>query len=144
MHAKHIELMQRFSEFDAQYPKVWDLFVAFTFEVIRAGHSHYSADAVLHRVRWETTFDVGAPPHEFKINNNYSAFYARKFREAFPQYAQFFRTRVSVADGSSVDQQGSPGMLGLDLSRPARGVPSMPGGAFHESPHEPATLIGNS
>lgn len=101
-------LARQFEQFDAQYPQVWELFLRFTFQVIHVGYQHHSADAVLHRVRWETGVEIG-PEHEYKINNNYSAFYARKFHRTYPEHAGFFRTRISAADQSP--EYGDPSRL---------------------------------
>lgn len=92
-----------FAQFDREHPEVWRLFERFTLDLIARGWSHYSADAVLHRVRWET--DAGAEPgsETFKINNNWTAHYARKFRRAHPAHAGFFRLRRSQADGGPDD-----------------------------------------
>jgi hypothetical protein len=89
----------RFAEIDAANPEVWRLFERFTFELIRRGFGHYSADAVLHRVRWETAsaLEDGCT---FKINNNWSAFYARKFHDRHPKHDGFFRLRASMADAA--------------------------------------------
>lgn len=74
-------------------PRVYDLFKRFTFQVIRAGHQHYSADAVCHRIRWHTSVETQGD--DFKINNNYAAYYARLFMVEHPQHDGFFRTRVT-------------------------------------------------
>lgn len=89
----------RFAEIDAANPDVWRMFVAFTHELMRRGFQHYSADAVLHRIRWQTDtpLDDGS---SFKINNNWSAFYARKFHAAYPKHDGFFRLRTSMADAA--------------------------------------------
>jgi hypothetical protein len=87
----------RFARVDADNPEIWRLFVQFTFVMIRRGFVHYSARAVLHRVRWETATPL-ADQSEFKINNNWSPYYARKFHDAYPRYAGFFRNRLSRAD----------------------------------------------
>jgi hypothetical protein len=92
-------LRQAFEDFDQANPHIWELFMQFACEV-RVHHSHFSADAVLHRIRWEvatttTEYEAGS----YKINNNYSAFYARKLMAADPEdFAGFFRTRTSAAD----------------------------------------------
>ncbi len=87
------ELVRAFVKFDKEHPQVWVFFVRFTKNRINAGMKHYSADAIMHRVRWET--DAGnTGQHQFKINNNHVAFYARKFMAMYPQSAGFFRTRV--------------------------------------------------
>ena len=85
----------RFREIDAAHPEIWAQFDDFAAEMIRAGVPHYSADAILHRVRWETTLRSGTAP---KINNDLAAYYARKWRAENPDRADFFRTRVSRAD----------------------------------------------
>ena len=81
----------RFDDYDAKNPHVWRLFKKFTFEVIRAGHTRFSADSILHRIRWETA--VITTNSHYKINNNFSADYARKFICEFPQYSRFFEMR---------------------------------------------------
>lgn len=96
-------IQEQFEEFDSKNPKVWEMFIAFTWQAIQTGRRHFSADMVLHRIRWETEVQVtfsdfqpnGRP---LKINNNFSAFYSRKFAERNPQYADFFRMRNSIAD----------------------------------------------
>jgi hypothetical protein len=89
----------RFAEFDAANPDVWRLFERFTLELIRRGFEHYSSDAVLHRVRWETA--VSAKDGTFKIDNNWTPYFARKFHSHYPQYAGFFRTRLSKFDAEA-------------------------------------------
>lgn len=85
------KLEQGFSDFHTENPQVYELFKRFTFEVIRRGHQHYSADAVIHRIRWET--GIKTTGDERKINNNHVARYARMFMEEHPEYRGFFRTR---------------------------------------------------
>lgn len=85
-----------FEKFDEANPFVWELFVKFTMELIRAGRTRYSADSILHRIRWETA--VKTTDETFKINNNFSAFYARKFMSVFTMYDGFFELRKSKAD----------------------------------------------
>jgi len=88
-----------FAAFDAAHPEVWAMFERFTFEAIRRGYSHHSADAVMHRVRWETSANANGKP--FKVNNNHVAFYARSFHRKHPLHAGFFRTRKSKADAEA-------------------------------------------
>jgi hypothetical protein len=94
-------LQRRFADIDRANPNVWSLFVRLTFDRIHRGFRNYSSDAVLHRVRWETAVPL-EDGSGFKINNNWSPFYARKFHDAYPQHAGFFRTRASVADAGRV------------------------------------------
>jgi hypothetical protein len=93
-------LLNQFTAFHLANPRVYEMFKQFTFSAIHRGFKHLSADMVLHRIRWETTITT-RPVNidEFKINNNYSAFYGRMFMRDHPRYAGFFRTRDSAADG---------------------------------------------
>lgn len=98
-------LAARFATFDAENPYVWALFVRFAFDVIRAGHRHFSSDAILHRIRWATQVEttermVNPDTGDFiKINNNWSAYYARKFADAYPKYSDLFRFRTLTSEG---------------------------------------------
>jgi hypothetical protein len=91
------EQQRRFVEFDEAHPEVWEMFVRFTHDRIRRGFEHYSSDAILHRIRWETAVSMG-DESEFKLNNNFTPYYARKFHRVFPQHDGFFRTRRSRFD----------------------------------------------
>jgi hypothetical protein len=80
----------KFEEYHRDNPQVYEMFKRFTFEKISRGAKHVGAKAVLERVRWETSVsgDDG-----FKVNNNYTAAYARLFAKDFPQHKDLFRTR---------------------------------------------------
>ena len=80
-----------FEQYDAQNPSVWRMFKRFTLDAILSGHRRFSADSILHRIRWETT--VSARNARYKINNNFSADYARKFMREYPQFGNFFEIR---------------------------------------------------
>ena len=69
------DLEAEFREFHAANPHVYDLFDRFTQQVISRGFDRYSADAILHRVRWHTTIET-TDDEGFKINNNWAAFYS--------------------------------------------------------------------
>lgn len=86
------EMRQQVVRFHKANPEVWKMFVGFTFEMIMSGRKHYSANAVFERLRWEVDLSQG-PDNSFKLNNNYRAFYARRFHRMYPEYNGFFRTR---------------------------------------------------
>ena len=90
------EERRKFNEFHADNPQVWQQFKRFAFKAINAGMNNFSSRAIFHRIRWET--NVESKDGEFKINNNLSPFYARKFADEFPKYEFFFRNRKSKAD----------------------------------------------
>lgn len=85
-----------FEKFHAENPSVYELFKRFAFQVIRRGFQHYSADAIVHRIRWET--GVVTQGDDFKINNNWVSAYARMFEREYPEHQGFFRKRTSKYD----------------------------------------------
>ena len=82
-------------------PIAWSLFQKFAFELIERGFKHYSADAVLHRVRWETA-ESTMDDSGFKCNNDLTPLYARTFHNVHPEHNGFFRTRESRFDGVAI------------------------------------------
>lgn len=90
---------RRWAQWLADNQVLWRAFVRFTFDAISAGKEHYSADAVLHRVRWESAI-VERGGDGWKCNNNWTAYLAREFHRAYPEHAGFFRTRTSRASAA--------------------------------------------
>ena len=91
------EMRQQVAEFHNQDPEVWRLFVQFTFQMIDRGFKNYSVSAIFERIRWE--MDAGGDGVTyFKLNNNYRAFYSRRFMTAYPEHNGFFRTRVQISE----------------------------------------------
>jgi len=82
---------QRWLEWHQANPHVYELFKAFTFQAIDRGHKRLSAWLVVNRIRWETTVETNG--EDFKISNNFIAYYARLFMEGYPEYRGFFRTK---------------------------------------------------
>lgn len=90
---KKTTIQHRFEKFDEAYPEIYELFCTFVGLLLSSGKTHYSADAILHRIRWE--YDVN-PEHDFdgfKINDHFSSRYARKWQEQYPDAHGFFETR---------------------------------------------------
>lgn len=72
--------------------EVYEAFEIIAFDLIKQGHKRYSSDAILHIVRFNLNRTKG-PNDQYKINNNYSAYYARLFMHYHPRYNDFFETR---------------------------------------------------
>lgn len=96
MKTRQEEMRQQVSAFHREHPDVWELFVSFTNQMIDKGYQHYSVNAIFERIRWEK--DVGGDGvNSFKLNNNYRAFYARRFMKMYPKHEGFFRTREQTS-----------------------------------------------
>lgn len=98
MKSRKEEIDEQAAAFSKQHPHVSVLFVKFTKEIISRGFKNYSVNAIFERIRWETDKADVDGKSSFKLNNNYRAWYARKFMERYPEYDGFFRTRKRVSD----------------------------------------------
>ena len=78
-------------------PDVCNLFERLALQIHGTGRKRYSADAILHRVRWH--FDIEKNNRGFKANNNWTAPLARWFLAKHPECAGFFELRERLDDG---------------------------------------------
>src|ERR1700761_3044306 len=62
-------------------------------DLIRDGHKRYSADGILHRIRWHWQGQRGG--RGFVVNNNWSAPLARWFIARNPAAKDFFALRIA-------------------------------------------------
>ena len=85
------QIRKQWRRFHEENPEVYTLFKKFSFELISVGFQNYSSKSVFERIRWHT--DVQTRNTKFKLNNNYTAYYARLFNVDHPQHNTFFRTR---------------------------------------------------
>lgn len=67
------------------------LFDRLALEIIKLGHKRYSADAILHRIRWHYHIEKG--DLDFKCNNNWTSKLSRWFLARHPTHSQFFEIR---------------------------------------------------
>lgn len=93
-------LQEQFNEFHKKNPQVYEMFRRFTYQAIDAGRKDFGAKCVVERIRWssmvETTGDT------FKINNNFTSFYARMFMDSHPEHYGLFQTRIAAADNKGI------------------------------------------
>lgn len=87
----------KFIENFSSVPAVWMHFERFTLAAIDAG-KRLGAKCIMERVRWEVEVEES---REFKVNNNYTAYYARVFAEKYPEHRDYFETREVRGLGES-------------------------------------------
>ena len=114
------QIREQVRNYHRDNPEVWELFKSFTLELIYSGRKHYSANAIFERIRWEKDLGNGGEA-AFKLNNNYRAFYARRFMASYPQYEGFFRTR---SQPSSQQEATYTSELGPQDYRPGNSTPA--------------------
>lgn len=81
----------RFKVYHEENPHIYDLFQRFAGEALGRGYKNYSANAIFERIRWYV--NVETVGDQFKINNSYRPYYARKLMEDDPNFKDFFRIR---------------------------------------------------
>ena len=94
---RYDQMREQVQRFHDEHPEVWDLFVRFTRDRIDRGFKNYSVNAIFERIRWEVDGVGGNDRASFKLNNNYPAFYARRFMKMYPRHEGFFRTREQTS-----------------------------------------------
>lgn len=80
-----------FIEFERKNPHVRELFDQFAMQGIMQGRMNFGARMVWERIRWFTAIET--TDLEFKVNNNFIAYYSRLFMIEHPEHGDFFRTR---------------------------------------------------
>ncbi len=82
---------QEFWAFHKANPHVYDEFEKYTLIAINRGAKHLSHWLVIGRIRYD--YAILTNDSDYKINNNYIAFYARLFMALNPQHDGFFKTK---------------------------------------------------
>jgi hypothetical protein len=85
-------------KYDADHPDIWVKFRKMSLRIIQRGFEHYSAKTIFEAMRFHTSVRTGETP---KLNNNYTAYYARKFMQELPEHAGFFETRKARIDNAN-------------------------------------------
>jgi hypothetical protein len=90
----HRTISERFATFQADYPQVERMIIGFARQAKRRGFEHYGIDAIVNRARWEVAMTWGPDSEQgFKLNDHFSALYARKIMAENPDLDGFFFTR---------------------------------------------------
>ena len=90
----------KFPQYHLDNPHIYEAFKKYAFEAINCGRKHFSSEAIINRIRWDSMIKGTG---EYKINNNYKSFYSRMFANEFPQYCDFFFMRKSKFDSINLE-----------------------------------------
>lgn len=77
-------------------PMVWQYFQKFAFEAIAKKRKKISHWLIINRIRWEVY--IVTTGEEFKISNNFIAFYARLWQETYPAHKTLFNTKKMIGE----------------------------------------------
>ena len=94
------QIFKRFATFHKANPHVWTLFCQFANDM-REIRDRYSAKATFERVRWEIDFTITSETDVLKMNNDFTAYYARMFLVTHPQAEKFFELRRRTSSDRS-------------------------------------------
>ena len=85
------DLERSFNVFHRANPEVYKLFKKYALQAAQARHRHFGSKMIFERMRWHTMIET--TDADYKLNNNYTAYYARLFMADYPEHREFFRTR---------------------------------------------------
>ena len=83
-----------FRKFHRNNPKVFDMVLKYAYKQKDRGRTHYSIEIILNVIRYHVDLDTVGD--QFKINNNYKAFYSRMAMKYM--HDDNFAIRGSIAD----------------------------------------------
>ncbi len=88
-------LEKKFWEFHKDNPNFYVLFSRFTMDVVASKRERFGVSMIIERIRWYTAIETRNDA--FKINNNFSAYYARLWMRDNPEHDGLFSTRELTA-----------------------------------------------
>jgi hypothetical protein len=77
-------------------PAVWQYFEKFSLEAIQRGRKKISHWLIINRIRWEVS--ILTTGEDFKISNDYIAFYARLWIALYPQHKDLFSIKKMIGE----------------------------------------------
>lgn len=95
-HEPHHTIAERFEAFHAVNPHVAAGLEQLAAEWLGAGHRKVGVKALVERLRWEA--GIRTSGDDYRINNDFTAHYARLLIERRPEWADAIETRALRAD----------------------------------------------
>lgn len=90
-------MVRAFEQFHRDNPQVYAILVRLAREWVRAtGRDKLGIKALYERARWEIA--IQTQDADYKLNNNFTAFYARLIMAQEPDLSELFHMRGSAAD----------------------------------------------
>jgi hypothetical protein len=88
---------QRFERFNEVNPKVLQTLEWMAGEVWERGRRRIGIKTLIENLRWNFWLETDDPNSDFKINNDYTSFYARLIIELHPEWEGLFEMRTQHA-----------------------------------------------
>lgn len=87
-------LEREFNDFHRQNPDVYLALVGMTRELKARGHKKIGIGMLFEVLRWQHYMSTDDPHSDFKLNNNYRAYYARKIMDECIGFEGIFDVRT--------------------------------------------------
>lgn len=85
---------EAFVAFHERNPHVYENLRVLALEALAGGRKKIGMKFLFERLRWEYLIKTDRPENEFRLNNNFTAYYARALMLGEPRLAEAFETRV--------------------------------------------------
>jgi hypothetical protein len=83
---------EKFLQYHHDNPRVYFYLQKFAHQAYDSGCQRYAIQTLIERLRWHVDVETRDEYEDFKINNCYSAYYARLLMNKSPTLLGFFRT----------------------------------------------------
>jgi hypothetical protein len=87
----------KFEAYHKANPAVWTEFEKLANKLWDSGVRHYGSKSIMEVIRYHTSVDT-RPNSQFKVNNNYTAQYARLYINKYPERKEFFELRERIKE----------------------------------------------
>ena len=81
----------QFTKYDQEHPEVYRYLLTLCRNVRERGFTRYAISPLVELVRWHFRIERGE--NEFKIQNDFKPWYARKIAQENPEFSDFFTFR---------------------------------------------------
>ena len=97
-------LEQKFLDFHEANPHIYDIIVQISRGLKAKGFKRAGMKMIFERLRW--LWAIQTQGDDYKLNNNYTAFYARKVMSEVPELQGFFKVRTQRhATGGDAEEE---------------------------------------
>lgn len=95
-----LTIREQFAVFHTENPRVFEALEAMAAEMVLRGRKRISARMLIEALRYDFYIKTDDPNSDFKVNNNYSAHYARMLLDVHPDWEGLFQLR-EIHEGSA-------------------------------------------
>lgn len=88
-----VTILESFKTFHTANPHIYDKFAKLALEAIDKGKKKLSSKLIINKIRWDMWLETEGDGTGYKINDAYTAWYARLFIKRNPEHTKLFEFR---------------------------------------------------